>query len=157
MQLARVLAQIRGEENPGCRYLFLDEPVSALDPAHQHLVLGLAAETAAAGAVVVAVLHDVNLAAQYGSDWLVLKKGKTMAQGKVEEILSAALIEETFGVRASLWRDESSGAFAIMTSGVSAGRAISETEGKTRRLSGAADFRKEECRSDAPVVAGREV
>lgn len=102
VQLARVLAQLRGAEDGRCRYLFLDEPVSALDPAHQHVVLELSAEAARVGAVVVAVLHDVNLAAHYATHWLVLREGKTVVSGPVREVLSASLIEETFGVRAEL-------------------------------------------------------
>src|SRR5690625_2814617 len=118
VQLARILAQLRGEDDGRCRYLFLDEPVSALDPAHQHLVLRLAAEEAKAGAVVVSVLHDVNLAAHYASHWLVLKEGKKVISGEVGEVLSVPLIEETFGVRAEILRDRSGGGMVVATSGL---------------------------------------
>src|SRR5262249_27206056 len=60
VQLARVLAQLA--HAPGAA-LFLDEPTSALDPRHQHVVLGLARRMAERGHAIVAVLHDLTLAA----------------------------------------------------------------------------------------------
>ncbi len=96
VQIARVLTQIRD-----CRassFLLLDEPVSALDLAHQHSVLKLVREFAQAGTGVLVVLHDLNLALQYCDQVWVLKSGRLQAAGEVHQMLTAALIESVFDV-----------------------------------------------------------
>jgi len=98
VQLARVLCQI-WEEVPGqSRYLLLDEPTSALDLAHQHHTLALAKELAAQGVGVMSILHDLNLAAQYADRILLLGDGKVVAQGLVDETLSADKISTLYGI-----------------------------------------------------------
>jgi iron complex transport system ATP-binding protein len=100
VQLARVLAQAWKKE--GCA-LLLDEPVANLDPAHQHRTLALAREWARAGACVVAILHDVNLALRYADDAVVLERGLVAASGPVLGVLKPELVERVFGVRAELF------------------------------------------------------
>ena len=102
VQLARVLAQIWDPPAKGCRYLLLDEPTAGLDLAHQHATLRAAQEWARAGAVVLAVLHDLNLAMTYADDAWVLEKGRLVATGPVEEVLKPSLIETVFNVAAEL-------------------------------------------------------
>ena len=71
VQLARVLLQIWQQQPPGSeasiqqRYLLLDECTSALDPAHQHAIMSLANQFAQQGVAVLAVMHDVALAASW--------------------------------------------------------------------------------------------
>ncbi len=89
--LARVLAQ----ETP---ILLIDEPTAHLDLRHQHLVLQLARELASEGAAVVAVLHDLNLAATYVDSAIVLHRGETVAFGPVEDVLRPELLSEVFGM-----------------------------------------------------------
>jgi len=89
--LARVLAQ----ETP---ILLIDEPTAHLDLRHQHLVLQLARELALEGAAVVAVLHDLNLAAMYADAAIVLHRGETIALGPVEEVLQPELLAPVFGM-----------------------------------------------------------
>lgn len=98
VQLARVLAQIWEKPTDGLRFLLLDEPTASLDLAHQHLTLQTAREFAAENTVVIAVLHDLNLAAQYADKVLVLKKGRKTAFGKPKNVLSADLIRDVFGI-----------------------------------------------------------
>ncbi|MCY3558119.1 MAG: heme ABC transporter ATP-binding protein [Chloroflexi bacterium] len=88
---ARVLAQ----ETP---ILLIDEPTAHLDLRHQHLVLQLAQELASEGAAVVAVLHDLNLAAMYSDTALVLHRGRTVAYGPVDEALEPELLAPVFGM-----------------------------------------------------------
>jgi iron complex transport system ATP-binding protein len=102
VQLARVLAQIWEQPSHGHRYLLLDEPTAGLDLAHQHATLRAAQEWARAGAVVLAVLHDLNLAMTYADDAWVLENGRLAATGTVEEVLQAPLIERVFQVSAEL-------------------------------------------------------
>ncbi|SIS72855.1 heme ABC transporter ATP-binding protein [Neptunomonas antarctica] len=102
VQLARVLAQIWEESALGARYLLLDEPTSALDVAHQQLTLQLARELAGKGIGVMAILHDLNLAAQYGDRIVMLRQGAIAAQGSVEEILKPELIRQLFAIDVSI-------------------------------------------------------
>ena len=99
VQLARAVAQIDGdgEEGEG-RVLLLDEPTSSLDPAHQHGTLRLAKGLADTGASVVAVLHDLNLAAEYAGSIAMLHRGELRAFGRPEEVLEEGRLAELFGV-----------------------------------------------------------
>ncbi len=83
--LARALAQ-------QTRILLLDEPTSALDIGHQELVMSLLAETAASAAAVVAVLHDLNLAAAYADTVMVLNRGTIVGLGAPIDVLTTDLL-----------------------------------------------------------------
>lgn len=87
--LARVLAQ----EAP---LLFLDEPTASLDPRHQHLVMALARSHAKAGGTVLAVLHDLNLAAAYADDIILLRDGQVRAQGAPTTVLQPDILQDVF-------------------------------------------------------------
>lgn len=112
VHLARVLTQIefcgpggRDETNPNesrDRFLLLDEPTSSLDPAHQHTTLQTAVRAAERGIGVVAVLHDLNLAAMYADRIVMLKEGRIIAQGTAVEVLTETLIEEVFELPVSV-------------------------------------------------------
>lgn len=91
VMLARALAT----EAP---LLLADEPTAALDPAHQLAVLGLLREIAAEGRTVLAVLHDLTLAARFADQVAVLDHGRLVAAGPPEETLSEALLGTVFGL-----------------------------------------------------------
>ena len=77
----------------------LDEPISALDPAHQIGVIRLIREFAQAkGAFVIVVLHDINLAAQFCDRILALKSGRVVAHTTAEEFLNADQLEAVYDV-----------------------------------------------------------
>lgn len=79
VHLARALAQVDGVE---AGILLLDEPTSALDLRAQQLVLALLADAAHTdGLAVVAVLHDLNLAAAWADRLLLLAGGQILADG----------------------------------------------------------------------------
>lgn len=80
--------------------LLADEPIAALDPAHQLGVLALLERTATAGATVLAVLHDLTLAARFASRVVVLDGGRIVADGAPLDVLDEALLGRVFGVRA---------------------------------------------------------
>ncbi|HMD01203.1 MAG TPA: heme ABC transporter ATP-binding protein [Ferruginibacter sp.] len=102
VQFARVLAQIWERPANGCRYLFLDEPLASLDIKYQQEFLQIAREIASAETVLVAVLHDINLAIQFADKLLMLKDGKVAAFGKPKEVLTPEVIREVFDVSASI-------------------------------------------------------
>jgi iron complex transport system ATP-binding protein len=80
--------------------LLVDEPTVSLDPRHQLVVMGLLRDAARAGGAVLAVVHDLALAARFADRVLVLDRGRLIADASPGEALSAERIAETFGVDA---------------------------------------------------------
>jgi len=89
--IARALAQ-QGE------FLLLDEPTNHLDIRYQHEVLDLVRSVADSALV---VLHDLNLAARYCDDLVLLDRGRVAAAGTPDEVLDPGLLERVYGISAS--------------------------------------------------------
>ncbi|MFB9134604.1 ABC transporter ATP-binding protein [Vibrio olivae] len=88
--------------------MMLDEPVSALDLHHQHLLLDhLRTQTRNEHYITIMVLHDLNLAAQYADNLLVLKQGELVTSGEPKQIMTAELVQEIYNVDAKVFTDES--------------------------------------------------
>lgn len=88
VQLARVLVQVWAPVMRGqARWLFLDEPVSALDIAHQLEVIDIARRFAEAGGGVVAVMHDLNLTAMFADKVTLMNSGRVLTAGTPSEVL----------------------------------------------------------------------
>ncbi|GAA4643479.1 ABC transporter ATP-binding protein [Pontixanthobacter gangjinensis] len=104
--LARVLA---GEPD----WILADEPLAALDIAHQLALIGHLRKVADDGAGVVIVLHDLALAMNHADRVLVLDQGRLAANGTPEEALSEAVIADVWGVKAK-WIGEE-GAKALVS------------------------------------------
>lgn len=101
VQLARVLSQIWGEDGAsGNSYLFLDEPVASLDIHYQIHMLDIAHKLLGQGCTVVAILHDLNLAFQYGDSFLVLEAGRVACVADKAADIRQDVIERVFDVRA---------------------------------------------------------
>ncbi len=98
VQLARVLAQLAGREDRESWHLLLDEPLSALDLGWQHRTLTVVKALARDGLGVVAVLHELELAATYADRLLLLDRGRLGADGTPEEVLRPALLSECYDV-----------------------------------------------------------
>jgi iron complex transport system ATP-binding protein len=99
VQFARVLAQLAAGASEGsAQVLFLDEPVASLDLCHQFAVMDTATELAREGTAVVAVLHDLNLAATYADRLVVMQRGAIVAEGAPAAILDESLLREVFDV-----------------------------------------------------------
>lgn len=91
--LARALAQ-----QP--QVLLLDEPTSALDIGHQQSVLDLVnALRIEDGLTVVAAMHDLTLAGQYGRRVVLLHEGRVVADGSPIEVLQPARLAEVYAAR----------------------------------------------------------
>ena len=86
--VARALAQ-------EADFLLLDEPTNHLDIRYQHEVLGLVREVATSAVV---VLHDLNLAARYCDDLVLLDRGRVAAAGTPESVLDPAVLERVYGI-----------------------------------------------------------
>jgi iron complex transport system ATP-binding protein len=96
VHLARVLAQLwPGAEG---QTLLLDEPTSMLDPLHQHTILQAVRDFAERGAAVMVILHDLNLAARYCDQLLLLQQGLPHACGPPAEVLTAEALAAVYGL-----------------------------------------------------------
>jgi len=101
--IAMTLAQDTG-------LLLLDEPTTFLDLAHQVEVLDLVTRlNRERGRTVVMVLHDLNLAARYSDVILVMRGGAVVAHGHPVEVLTPGLLEDVFGLDASVLPDPRTG------------------------------------------------
>jgi iron complex transport system ATP-binding protein len=95
VQLARVLAQC--DADPLARpFLLLDEPIAGLDLAHQHAALASARRRVQRGLGVLAVLHDLNMAAQYADKVAIVEDGELTALGPSDEVLDPARLTRVF-------------------------------------------------------------
>ncbi len=102
VQFARLLVQVWEKPTAGCRYLFLDEPLNNLDIRYQQEFLQVARSMLDANTVIVAVMHDINLALQYADNIIFLKNGELAAKGNPEAVVTAAIIENVFDVKAHI-------------------------------------------------------
>lgn len=78
--------------------VLLDEPTSFLDIGFQIDVLDACAQLVAAGRSVVAVLHDLGLAARYSDHMIVMREGQVEAAGRPAEVVQATTVEKVFGL-----------------------------------------------------------
>jgi len=85
------------------RVLLLDEPTSNLDLQHQLEVLDLIKElTSEMRITTIIALHDLNLAAKYSDEVIVLNFGRVYAAGKPESVLSEDMLRAVYGVSAKV-------------------------------------------------------
>jgi len=99
VNFARVLSQLWDNGTASCRYLFLDEPLTFLDIRHQIDFMKKVRDFAGARDVVtVGVVHDLNLAARFADQIVLLDQGLLVASGTATDVLTADLIRSTFGV-----------------------------------------------------------
>lgn len=83
--------------------ILLDEPTSALDLHHQlSIMTSIKSELDEKQPVVVAALHDLNLAAKFCDRLVLLREGRVLADGRPEDVLGLAEISETYRVETRL-------------------------------------------------------
>jgi iron complex transport system ATP-binding protein len=78
--------------------LLADEPVAALDPAHQLDVMQLLSDHCEAGQSVIVVLHDLTLAAHYCDRLQLLLEGATLADGLPDEVLNDENLADAYAI-----------------------------------------------------------
>jgi iron complex transport system ATP-binding protein len=105
-----VLAQALATEP---RVLLLDEPTSHLDLNHRLQVLDLVRDLADTGLAVLAVFHDLDLAARYSDRIAVVSSGGVANADQPERVLTAEMLRSVFGVRAVVQHDPVSGAVSV--------------------------------------------
>jgi iron complex transport system ATP-binding protein len=82
------------------RVLLADEPVAGLDPGHQLDVMATLRRLAASGAGIVAVVHDLTLAARFCDRLVLLDAGRVAAAGQPRAVLSHENLARCYGIRA---------------------------------------------------------
>jgi len=105
VNFARVLAQLwraastSSENGAPCRFLFLDEPLTFLDIRHQiDFMKKVRNFTEAPDVVTVGVVHDLNLAARFADQVVLLNEGRVVAEGSAQEVLTQENIRRVFAV-----------------------------------------------------------
>jgi iron complex transport system ATP-binding protein len=104
--LARALAQ-------DAPVLVLDEPTASLDINHQVRTLELVRELTAEGRTAIAAIHDLNLAARFCDELVVLADGDVLADGEPEEVLTEATVASAFDTDAAVSRHPVTGATTV--------------------------------------------
>ncbi|MCQ4625726.1 ABC transporter ATP-binding protein [Corynebacterium sp. CCUG 69979] len=88
------------------RIMLLDEPTSALDLRHQvELLQIIQDEVRGDDRQALVALHDLNLAARFCDELLVIKDGHTIAKGTPTEVLTPELLERVYGISARIIND----------------------------------------------------
>lgn len=114
VQLARVLAQC--DADPGLKpFLLLDEPISGLDLSHQHAALASARRRVDRGLGVLAVLHDLNMAARYADRVGIVENGRLTDIGPVRQTLDPDRLSTVFAT--PIVRVEAAGGTAFLSPG----------------------------------------
>ena len=118
VNFARVLAQLwrdgASDTGSSCRYLFLDEPLTFLDIRHQiDFLKKIRRFTDAPDVVTVGVVHDLNLAARFADQIVLLNEGRVVANGTPTEVLTAERIEAVFDVTPTFIPSKHSGVHLV--------------------------------------------
>ncbi|WP_125153147.1 ABC transporter ATP-binding protein [Clostridium rectalis] len=99
--IARALAQ-------QSKIILLDEPISNLDIQHQVDILDTI-KFLKKDITVIAVLHDLNLAAQYSDELILLKEGKIVSMGEPEKVLNKQTIKNVYHVETYILKNPITG------------------------------------------------
>lgn len=102
------------------RLLLLDEPTTYLDVSHQWEIMELISRiNRKYRMTVIMVLHDINHAAAYSDEIMVMDKGGVYASGKPEKTITEKTLGEVFGVRARIERDPENERLTCLITGLS--------------------------------------
>ncbi|BBH24038.1 iron-dicitrate ABC transporter ATP-binding protein [Paenibacillus baekrokdamisoli] len=90
--------------------LFLDEPTTFLDMAHQLEVLELLQKlNESSNRTIIMVVHDLNHASRYAHHMIAIKQGKVAGEGTPQEVMTKDVLREVFGIEADIIADPRSG------------------------------------------------
>tara|TARA_B100000579_G_scaffold118368_1_gene95219 strand:+ start:1225 stop:1998 length:774 start_codon:yes stop_codon:yes gene_type:complete len=106
IHFARTLLQLwRPSNSNDPKYLFLDEPTANLDLTYEIKLLNIVREEAQAGAGVMLVLHDLNLAAKFSDKVAILKNGSLVDIGIPKDILKSSLLSDIYEIEVEVKED----------------------------------------------------
>ncbi|MEK5645678.1 iron ABC transporter ATP-binding protein [Paenibacillus rhizosphaerae] len=101
------------------RLLLLDEPTTYLDVSHQWEIMELISEiNQKFGMTIIMVLHDMNHAAGYSDEIMVMNKGEVYASGKPEDTITEQTLGEVFGVNGRIERDPDNARLTCLVTGL---------------------------------------
>lgn len=105
-----VVARALTQQTP---ILLLDEATSNLDIRHALTIFQVARERVRQGGTVIAVVHNLNLAAAFCDEIIFLHQGRVAAAGPTAATLTSATIAEVFGVESRVARDDFGGTLQV--------------------------------------------
>ncbi len=110
VSIARALVQVLSatKNNESC-CLLLDEPTASLDLRHQHELLRLLKQKIKNNYCILMILHDINLALQYADHIAMMKEGKVVKTGAVNNVITGETLNSIFSVRGVLKNVEDGG------------------------------------------------
>jgi heme transport system ATP-binding protein len=115
VHIARALCQLATapRAEPESAALLLDEPTASLDLKHQGDVLTVIKEQSLRGRAVMLVIHDLNLAAAFADEIVLMADGRIVGRGKPDDVLNEDLLSHTFGCRLRLVRSGDGGQLVL--------------------------------------------
>lgn len=105
------VSMVLAQETP---MLLLDEPTTFLDMAHQVELLDLIERLRGEGKTVVAVLHEINLAARYASHLIAMRDGRIVAEGSPSEVVTEELVGRVFDLPCRVILDPDTGTPVVL-------------------------------------------
>ena len=94
--------------------MLLDEPTSALDIKYQMQILKILRRlNHQDGITLVLAMHDLHLASKFCQRLILLSEGKIVCDGRPEDVLKKEILEEVYGVKVKLFRDEEDGSVLV--------------------------------------------
>ncbi|HPS64424.1 MAG TPA: ATP-binding cassette domain-containing protein, partial [Ignavibacteria bacterium] len=103
VHLARTLAQVWQEAEP--KILFLDEPIANLDLKYQYEIIKLAKERTLHNTMVIAVLHDINLANLFADEIIFMKDAEIHSVKKKGEHFEKHILSDIFETNFNIIND----------------------------------------------------
>ncbi|PZD95492.1 Fe(3+)-dicitrate ABC transporter ATP-binding protein [Paenibacillus sambharensis] len=119
--------------------LFLDEPTTFLDMAHQLEVLKLLQKlNEEENRTIIMVVHDLNHATRYAQHMVAIKSGKVAGEGTPEQVMTKDVLREVFGIEADIIYDPRTGVplclpFELSAEGKAAAEPVREPAQPARR------------------------
>lgn len=100
----------------GTDIIFLDEPTTYLDIAHQLEILELVTQlNQEQGCTIVMVLHDINQAIRFSDHLITMKDGSIVAEGSTEQVLTKEILEQVFDIDVEISIDPRNSKPMLMT------------------------------------------
>lgn len=104
IQIGRILCQVWDQMDTA--WILFDEPTSALDLSHQLVFFKVVKGLVQSGASIILVLHDINLAARFADNIVLMSDGRILASGPPAAVINSDNIQKAFSVEIDLITSE---------------------------------------------------